>query len=166
MIREGNKVFFTEEDRQNLIIKQFSDQEIRKNKREYEKNNRKRIFLPISILMFSVVVFVFSENLEFFAYIGMILATAWIILSETVYIWNRNIVSDGHYIELVVESIRDPETHIGHSATTGSYTDVFYSIVGVDTTSGYKCVYYLHKNEIKNVKCGDTIRTIVERSKL
>ena len=166
MIREGGKVYFTEEDKRYLTVKKFSDKEIHENKSEYKKVNRRKRILPLSLLFVSIAVAVCVKSVAFFAYIVLVLTLAWLVLVEIVNKLNYRMVSDGYYIELIVDRVRENETHIEQSATTGANTKVFYSIEGTDCTTGYKCVYYLDKDEIKGIRQGEKIRTMVKGAKL
>lgn len=61
-------------------------------------------------------------------------------------------------MEANIEKILPTEAYIEVTLTPGSYVTVFYSVEGRDTTSGYKSIYYIDKEQYDNAKIGEKVR--------
>lgn len=168
MIRHEKEVVFTEEDKRNLTVKEYTNEEIKNNLKKFNHNhNKKRILLlTILFLLLCIATMATIEPISFTADIGIILVCTILILSETIHRLNRKRVKSRYYIELIVEKKRDVEEYYENSVTTGPDILKFYPIEGRDSTTNYRYICYVDKENYKKTDYGQKIKLSVQRREL
>lgn len=158
MIREGKKILFTEEDRKKLYLRKYTNEEIKANLKEYNhKNNKRRIpFLIILIILLLMAIYV--EQISYAADIGIVLVCGAIIISETLHRLNKKRAKSEYYIEIIVDEKKEIETYYENPVTTGAEVFKYYPIEGRDSTTNYRCMCYISKEQYINANYGQRIR--------
>ena len=62
MIREGEKVYFTEEDKKNIYIKKYTAEELKAKEKQYKKNQNVRRSIFLIILLGAIALSVFLNH--------------------------------------------------------------------------------------------------------
>lgn len=162
MVREGKQVSFTKEDVENLKVRKYSDIEVEENGKEFKTQARKRRILPVCITTGSIILAFCFRNLEFIAAIMAFIGCIWMGFGELLNKLNYRVAKASYYIELVVDKKLDIETHLNHTASSGTNMIYFYPVEGIDTTSEYRYVCYIDKEQYVSSKCGDIVRVNVQ----
>lgn len=160
MIIRNGKELFTEEDRQNMTIRNYTDAEIRNNLKKYAKQSRLRRGVLLAAFLISLIFAVncSTDPYSFFSRIVVVLFAAGCLLSESLYWLNRKAAASSAYIEFIVEQKKETETDFQNSVMTGPESICHYPVFGRDTATNYGSIWYLDKEEYKNVKAGEMIR--------
>lgn len=160
MIVKNGQALFTTEDQQNMTVKNYTEQEVKKNLKKYARQVRLRR-CGLLIAFFASLIFAVKCNItsySLFAYIVAILFAAGCLLSETLYWLNRKNTASNAYIEIVVEQKKEVETNFHNSVTTGPESICYYPVLGRDSTTSYESIWYLDKEEYKRAKPGDVVQ--------
>ena len=166
MIKNGVEVLFTEDDKSKLVVRKFSDTESEEYISQYKKRNRRRRVIQL-LIMFVLAVPAVSGykdfDVSFFSIIGIVVVALIFILFEITNILNKKAIHNPYCIEVVVDRILDTEIE---TYSTDFSSVKFYPIEGTDTTSGYRTLLYVSKEEYEKAKCGNTLRIKVKGEKL
>lgn len=166
MIREGKTVVFTEQDRQNLSVRKYTNEEIRDNLKEFNrKNNRIRVPLLL-VLVVLLLAAIFAEPIAFAADIGIVLVCAAILILEMIHRLNKKTVKSRYYIEIIVDEKKEIEEYYETSVTTGPQSFKYYPVAGRDSVTNYRCICYISKEEYENIIYGQKIRINVGGERL
>ena len=162
MVRNDKEVFFTEEDKKNLVIREYTAEEIQYNKREYvHKRNKRRIFFLVILLIAITVALTVEESL----YITSLVAIATLFISllyEYIDRVNIKIVSQQYYVEICIECKLPVEIHLVQRFSNNSEVLRFYPVKGHDTISKFKGIFYISEKQYKKLQVGDLARIRVK----
>lgn len=166
MIREGEKVQFTEQDKQNIYIKKYTASELKIKEMQYRKrqNNRRCIFL--FILVFAIGVSIFVETVKYPSDILAAFMIFLIVLYEYIDRININAVRRKYYIEILVEEKLQVETIIEQTLTPGSSVTTFYPIRGKIKETNYESIFYIEREEYEKADVGDFVRISMRGEKI
>ena len=81
MIREGKKAVFTDKDRENLSVRKYTDEEVKNNLKEFNRDHNKRRIPLLIVLIILLLIAIFMKSIAFAADIGIVLVCGAIILS-------------------------------------------------------------------------------------
>ena len=158
MIREGKKAVFTDKDRENLSVRKYTDEEVKNNLKEFNRDHNKRRIPLLIVLRIMLLIAIFMKSIAFAADIGIVLVCGAIILSEILHRLNRKRIKSRYYIEIIVERKREVETFYETSATTGPESFKYYPVEGRDSMTNYRCICYISKEQYENAVAGQRIR--------
>ena len=160
MIQEGNRIIFTQTDKENTSIKTYTDEELATQLDKYEKKARPRriaFLIAFAGCLIAAAACDF-EPYHFISCIASVFFAACCMISELLYRLNRKPAALKTYVEIRVDKINDVETHYSTSATTGPESIQFYPIEGQDTTTNYQSTWYLDKETYRNTNVGDIVQ--------
>lgn len=166
MRRENENVYFTTEDKNNLVIKSYTDAEISENRKKFNKKRNKTRLALLILLIFFISISVASEKIRYVAEVVIVAFSLGLILIEWVNRINYQIAKSKYYFEIIVLKKNEIESYLDYSVTAGSSMICYYPIVGRDSTSGYECVCYVDKDKYENAICGQNMRINVRGPQL
>ena len=156
------KVYFTQNDKENLCIREYSDKECLDRIKQYTKNNNmRRLLLFATFLFFLVLACSKIDPLSYIADIGILLVLAGVLLSESLHWLNGKRERSKFFVEARIIKKREVEIYYETSPTTGPESRKFYPIEGEDTSTGYKCLLYIDKGTYGQVQPGQCIKISV-----
>ena len=166
MIREGEKVYFTEEDKKNIYIKKYTEEELKAKEKQYKKNQNARRSVFFMILLGAIALSVFVKSLAYPSYLVIALMLFLIILYENIDRTDIKAVRRNYYFEVLVEEKLEIETIIEQTLSPGSNITTFYPIRGRVLENDYFSMFYLEKEEYEKCRVGETVRITVREEKL
>lgn len=104
MYRKNLKMFYSEEDKKHIVVKEYSKLEKEEIQRKHKENRNRRRFV-FSIILFSLVMcsFLLEERTQFMTYIAIIFMLFIIILFEFIDRVNKEAISQEYYFEIQVD---------------------------------------------------------------
>lgn len=166
MTRVGSKISFSEEEKENLKVKEYSEIELRDKEIRFREKQKRRRHILLFILIGLIVLSVMLKELKYLLYIGIVVMCFLIILYEYIDWINIKVCQRAFYIEFFVDEKLDVETYIEQTLTPGSDILSFYPVKGRDSTTGYVSIFYINKEQYDRVKKGETARISVKGDQL
>ena len=115
MIIENGDSKFTEEEKQNLVVREYTSEEIEKNKKAYVNKSTKKCFPLIFLIVLCSICSYILPAMSYAVDIVMVIIIFLFILTIIINILNYRIVKRRHYMVAL----------IAENARVGSYTDEF-----------------------------------------
>ena len=103
MIIENGDSKFTEEEKQNLVVREYTSEEIEKNKKAYVNKSTKKCFPLIVLIVLCSICSYILPAMSYAVDIVMVIIIFLFILTIIINILNYRIAKRWHYIELVVD---------------------------------------------------------------
>ncbi len=166
MNRAENKVYFSEEDRDNLVVHRYSDQEFKDLESGYRRKRNKRRWVFLVILAILLILFTVFTVLKYLFYLAIAFMVFLIILYEYIDRVNMKAYCGKYYVEIIVDEILSSDTHIEQTLTPGSDVMMFYPILGRDSSTNYRSKFYIDKEQYDTTGVGKKIRISVKGDKL
>ena len=166
MIREGEKVYFTEEDKKNIHIKKYTEKELKTKEKQYKKNQNVRRSIFLIILLGAIALSVFVKPLKYPSYLVIAFMIFLIVLYEDIARIDIKAVRRKYYFEVLVEDKLETENIIEQTLSPGSHISTFYPIRGRVLENDYISMFYLDKEEYENCQIGENVRISVKDEKL
>ena len=166
MIREDEKVYFTEEDKKNIHIKKYTTEELKAKEKQYKKNQNVRRSIFLMILLGAIALSVFFKSLAYPSYLVIAFMIFLIILYENIDRTDIKAVRRNYYFEVLVEEKLETETIIEQTLSPGSNITTFYPIRGRVLENDYYSMFYLEKEEYEKCRVGEKVRITVREEKL
>ena len=165
MIRENDRIYFTEQDKQNVIIQKYTVEELKRNEKDFRtKRNRRRVFYLI-ILFIAIILSILIESIQYPSYIAIGFICFLIVLGEYIDRINIKAVRRKFYIEVLINEKLEIESYIEQTLSPGSKLSYFYPIKGTVSGSNYSSVFYVEKEQYE-ANVGDIIRISVKGDRL
>ena len=161
MIREDDKIYFTEQDKQNIILKNYTKEELKVNEMSFKKkqNTRRVIFFIVLLIIISLLIFI--KSIKYLLYIAIVFLIFLIILSEYIDIINIKAVRRKHYFEIIINEKMKKETYLEQTLSPGSKVSTFYPVKGTINGTNYKSIFYINEEQY-NKNIGEKIRITVK----
>ena len=166
MIREDEKVYFTEEDKKNIYITKYIAEELKAKEKQYKKNQNVRRSIFLTILLGAIGLSVFVKSLVYPSYLVIAFMIFLIILYENIDKTDIKAVRRNYYFEVLVEEKLETETIIEQTLSPGSNITTFYPIRGRVLENDYFSMFYLEKEEYEKCRVGEKVRITVREEKL
>ena len=115
MIIENGDSKFTEEEKRNLVVREYTSEEIEKNKKAYVNKSTKKCFPLIVLIVLCSICSYILPAMSYAVDIVMVIIIFLFILTIIINILNYRIVKRRHYMVAL----------IAENARVGSYTDEF-----------------------------------------
>ena len=115
MIIENGDSKFTEEEKRNLVVREYTSEEIEKNKKAYVNKSTKKCFPLIVLIVLCSICSYILPAMSYAIDIVMVIIIFLFILTIIINILNYRIVKRRHYMVAL----------IAENARVGSYTDEF-----------------------------------------
>ena len=162
MIRDGENTLYTDEDRGNLVIRLHAPEEIKENREKFSsKAWKRRIIIILIFLLFLFFTTRASGDEKWFLLMGITMLIAFFgICAEFKTIHGAKMARSQHYVELRIKEKLGIEEYY-HRNADDSFTEYFYPVKAVDTTSGYECIYYLSQDEYDASEPGQLLKVNV-----
>ena len=159
MIIENGDSKFTEEEKKNLTVREYTNQEIEQNKKAYIQKAKKKCIPLIVIIIICYILSCILPGMSYAIDIVMVLLIFFFILMAVINISNYRIAKRSHYIEIVVDRRNPIEAESRDAgASDDSYMIYHYPVEGRDSTSGYASIFYVGKEKYENAEVGEKIR--------
>ena len=151
MYIQNGKILWTDDDKNNLLIREFTDEEIKKGILIHKKQRMKiRLFLFI-LLIASII----NGNIFSIFYIATTFIIIFWITFEQIWRNENEHIKSKYYIEFKIEEKLEME-----KAYNISYDDnntlTYYPLIAIDTTTSYKTKIYVDE-DIYNKNIGDVV---------
>ena len=164
MLNQDGTIVFTEEDKSNLVIRKYTDEELEEKRELFKvKRNRRRLVMVLIILALIVLPRAFV-GIQY----GCSIALAFMIFLFLVCeLWDRTDIKAElrpYYFEIQVDKALPSETHADGDLTSG--VSSFFPVEGRDTTSGYKSIFYIDYKQYMGAQAGEIFRISVCRETL
>lgn len=159
MVIEKDGVRFKDIEKQNLVIKQFTPEEILMNQYNIKsKYSTVRVahLMGIGIFFAAMITLNPFNWVSYCLSLGIVIIVVYIVIFEMKYAKRFKYESCSHYVEIEIQSIERVEVEI--SQKTKFKAERYYPVIAKDTTSGYSTKIYLLKDIWSNVKIGDIIK--------
>ena len=166
MTREGGKLFFTDEEKEKLVVKKYSESELRDKEKAFRGKRKKRRILFLIILSVFIVLSLALESIKYLFYICIGFMCFLIVLYEYVDRINIKASMRKYYIEILAKEKLNVETYIEQTLTPGSDLLSFYPIVGMESTTGYVGKFYIDREQYETLAIGDNVKISVKGDKL
>ena len=162
MIRDGAKTRYTDEDKEGLVIRLHTPEEIEENKKKFAGKQWKRRIIIILLFLLFVFLTVHATNERlWFVLEGITMLTAIFgIWAEFVTIRGVREARSRHYVELRITEKMKVEEYSDIRSESISF-ESFYPVKAVDTTSLYECLYYLSRDEYNTSEPGQILKVNV-----
>ena len=171
MIIENGDSKFTEEEKRNLVVREYTSEEIQQNKNACVKKSTKKCFPLIVLIVLCSICSYILPAMSYAVDIVMVIIIFLFILTIIINILNYRIAKRWHYIELVVDKklpieaeskdayveLLSPESKDA-GASDDSCMIYHYPVEGRDSTSGYASIFYIGKEKYENAEVGEKIR--------
>ena len=115
MIIENGDSKFTEEEKRNLVVREYTSEEIQQNKKAYVNKSTKKCFPLIVLIVLCSICSYILPDMSYAIDIVMVIIIFLFILTIIINILNYRIVKRRHYMVAL----------IAENARVGSYTDEF-----------------------------------------
>ena len=159
MIIENGDSKFTEEEKRNLVVREYTSEEIQQNKNACVKKSTKKCFPLIVLIVLCSICSYILPDMSYAIDIVMVIIIFLFILTIIINILNYRIAKRWHYIELVVDKKLPIEAESKDAgASDGSCMIYHYPVEGRDSTSGYASIFYVGKEKYENAEVGEKIR--------
>ena len=160
MIIENGDSKFTEEEKRNLVVREYTSEEIQQNKKAYVNKSTKKCF-PLIVLC-SICSYILPA-MSYAVDIVMVIIIFLFILTIIINILNYRIAKRWHYIELVVDKKLPIEAESRDAGASDDSCMIYhYPVEGRDSTSGYASIFYVGKEKYENAEVGEKIWINVE----
>ena len=159
MVIEKDGARFKDIEKQNLVIKQFTPEEIltsQFNVKSRQLRIRMTHLMGIGIFLAAMITLNPFNWVSYCLYIGIVIIVIYVVMFEMKYYKRFKYESCSHYVEIEIQSIERVEVEI--SQKTKFKAEKYYPVIAKDTTSGYITKIYLLKDIWDNVKVGDVIK--------
>lgn len=159
MIIENGDSKFTEEEKRNLVVREYTSEEIQQNKNACVKKSTKKCFPLIVLIVLCSICSYILPAMSYAIDIAMVLLIFFFILTAVINISNYRIAKRSHYIEIFVDRkipIKAESRDAG--ASDDSCMIYHYPVEGRDSTSGYASIFYIGKEKYENAEVGEKIR--------
>lgn len=166
MLREGEKVYFTEEDKKNIHIKKYTANELKTKEKQYKKKQNIRRCIFLIILLGAIMLSIFVKSVAYPSYIVIAFMIFLIILYEDIDRTDIKAVRRKYYFEVLVEEKLETENIIEQTFSPGTNITTFYPIQGRVLENNYLSRFYLEKEEYENCQVGENVRITVKGDKL
>ena len=160
MTRKGKNIWFTQADRDNLIFKTLTEDELVSVR---NKIKRDRIPLSAGFLTGAVIFFIMAvvcvHELRSAMTICLSASLTGFVANTLCYYWDLSrALGDRQYAEVVVTCKLPRERDSEYTAEYGPRSATFYPIRGVVPENGYEFLFYISKDEYESIKEGSVIR--------
>ena len=142
MVREGNMVSFTEEERSSLKVKQYTEAELKENIKHFEQAENKRRYIMLLFLGAFVSLGILFRDLFYLFLLCAIFMAFLLIFYEYVAKINEKAVKRNFYVEIIVCEKLKVEVIVEPNLKLGSVLS-FYPVKGRDPSTGYVGKFYL-----------------------
>lgn len=163
MYRDNTKVSYTKEDMDNLTLLRYTEEELSKKWKTYAHIELYKRCIRICILFVLLgILHILKEDLR---YICMVIIAAflfWCILQEYISYANRKVKKRKYFIEIEIITKCPVETELVCTVASGGEIFNFYPVIGVDTTSGYKSLFYIDREKYENTELNDKLKIPIE----
>lgn len=163
MYRDITKVSYTKEDMDNLTLHRYTEEELSEKRKTYAHMKWHKRSVRICILFVLLgISYILKKD---FRYIYMVIAAAfllWCILQEYIFYANGRVAKRKYYFEIEVVAKYPVETETVCTVDTGREIFDFYPVIGIDTTSGYKSLFYIDKEKYENIELNDKLKISVK----
>ena len=155
MIIENGDSKFTEEEKRNLVVREYTSEEIEKNKKAYVNKSIKKCFPFIVLIVLCNICSYILPDMSYAIDIVMVIIIFLFILTIIINILNYRIVKRRHYIELIVDKKLPIEAESRDAGASDDSCMIYhYPVEGRDSTSGYASIFYIGKENMKMLKSG------------
>ena len=103
MIIENGDSKFTEEEKRNLVVREYTSEEIQQNKNACVKKSTKKCFPLIVLIVLCSICSYILPAMSYAIDIAMVLLIFFFILTAVINISNYRIAKRSHYIEIFVD---------------------------------------------------------------
>lgn len=163
MIIENGDSKFTEEEKRNLVVREYTSEEIEKNKKAYVNKSTKKCFPLIVLIVLCSICSYILLAMSYAVDIVMVIIIFLFILTIIINILNYRIAKRWHYIELVVDKKLPIEAESKDAGASDDSCMIYhYPVEGRDTISGYSSIFYIGKEKYKNIEDAEKIKINVE----
>ncbi len=166
MYREGLQIYYTEEDKKNLVVRKYLESELEEIKRQYKKKQNKRRIIYAVIILLLIACSVLFESIKYISDIALWFMIFLVFTYESVDRTNIKALSCEYYVEMQVEKKLPIESKMEGTATPGSDAITYYPIEGHDTTSGYRSIFYIDMEQYLDTDVGGIVRRNTKGEKL
>ncbi|MGN0428402.1 MAG: hypothetical protein ACI4F0_11420 [Agathobacter sp.] len=166
MIREGEEVYFTEEDKKNLYIKKYTAKELKTKEMQYKKKQNKRRSIFLLILVTAILLAIFVKSVAYPSYIVIVFMIFLIVLYEDIDRTDIKAVRRKYYFEVLVEEKFETENIIVQTLSPGTNVSTFYPVRGRVIENDYVSIFYLEREEYEDCRIGETVKISVKGDKL
>lgn len=163
MYRDNTKVSYTKEDMDNLTLHRYTEEELLEKRKTYAHMKWHKRFIRIYILF--VLQGISCTLKGDFRYICIVIAAAfllWCILQEYIFYVNGRVAKRKYYFAIEVVAKYPIETETVCTVNAGREIFNFYPVIGIDTTSGYKSLFYIDKEKYENIELNEKLKISVE----
>ena len=159
MIIENGDSKFTEEEKRNLVVREYTSEEIQQNKNACVKKSTKKCFPLIDLIVLCSICSYILPAMSYAVDIVMVIIIFLFILTIIINILNYRIAKRWHYIELVVDKKLPIEVESRDAGASDDSCMIYhYPVEGRDSTSGYASIFYIGKEKYENAEVGEKIR--------
>lgn len=163
MIIENGDSKFTEEEKRNLVVREYTSEEIEKNKKAYVNKSTKKCFPLIVLIVLCSICSYILPAMSYAIDIVMVIIIFLFILMIIINILNYRIAKRRHYIELIVDKKLPIEAESRDAGASDDSCMIYhYPVEGRDSTSGYASIFYIGKEKYENAEVGEKIWINVE----
>ncbi|WP_455534210.1 hypothetical protein [Roseburia inulinivorans] len=163
MIIENGDSKFTEEEKRNLVVREYTSEEIQQNKKAYVNKSTKKCFPLIVLIVLCSICSYILPDMSYAIDIVMVIIIFLFILTIIINILNYRIAKRWHYIELVVDKKLPIEAESRDAGASDDSCMIYhYPVEGRDSTSGYASIFYVGKEKYENAEVGEKIWINVE----
>ena len=157
MIREDDAIFFTDQDKRNLLVRRYTSEELANKERAFRKKRTiRRCILQILVVVDVALMFLF-EQLEYSLQIILAFLVFLVTLHEYIDRVNLKAIRREFYVEIEVKEHLKTEVILEQTLSPGSKATTFYSVRGFDTETDYESIFYVSKEQY-DTEVGDRIR--------
>lgn len=161
MIRNNDAIFFTEQDKNNLSVKEYTTEELIENEKSFKNKRNRRRYIFLIFLLMNIIFLALFKQTAFYLYITLVFLIFVIILCEYIDKINLEAIRRKFYIEIIINEKLKPETILEQTLSPGSKATKFFPIRGSDTETGYESVFYVEQDQY-NAEIGDKIRISIK----
>ena len=159
MIIENGDSKFIDEEKRNLVVREYTSEEIQQNKKAYVNKSIKKCFPFIVLIVLCSICSYILPAMSYAIDIVMVIIIFLFILTIIINILNYRIVKRWHYIELVVDKKLPIEAESRDAGASDDSCMIYhYPVEGRDSTSGYASIFYIGKEKYENAEVGEKIR--------
>ena len=157
MIREDDAIFFTDQDKKNLLVRRYTSEELTNKERAFRKKRTTRRCILLILVVVDIALMFLFEQLEYSLQIILAFLVFLVILNEYIDRVNLKAIRREFYVEIEVKEHLKIEVILEQTLSPGSKATTFYPVRGVDTETGYESIFYVSKEQY-DAEVGDRIR--------
>lgn len=134
---------YTDEDKQNMIIKQYTAKELKATESSFRKsrNTWRVIFFIILLVHIGLAMLVESDTIQYFSSIAIAGWSFVIVIYEYAYWSDLKVIRVKHYIEIIIDEKLEIETDLVPSHDGYSSMLEYYPVKGTIAGTNYQSVF-------------------------